>query len=103
MHLCINFVLVFWKASLIVVTRFEEKCWSVESEDCKTVYDTVVDKKCESVNLTMSQNVCDTTEEMVMERECKVVNETVITPVCIDIMEKVVEEVSQEDIPLNLS
>ena len=37
-----------------------------------------------------------------MERECKVVNETVITPVCIDIMEKVVEEVSQEDIPLIL-
>ena len=67
------------------------------------MYDTVVDKKCESVNLTMSQNVCDTTEEMVMERECKVVNETVITPVCIDIMEKVVEEVSQEDISLNLS
>ena len=81
-----------------VVIRFEEKCWSVESEECKTVYDTVIDKKCESVSLTVPQKECDTTEEMVMEKECKVVNETVITPICIDTMENVVEEVSKETI-----
>ena len=30
--------------------RFDEKCWVEEEEDCRTVYDTVVEHKCEMVN-----------------------------------------------------
>ena len=62
---------------------------------CRTVYDTVWDKKCENVNITVPQRDCDTHNEMVMEMKCRVVNLTVLTPVCITVMEKVVEEVSQ--------
>ena len=59
------------------------------------MYDTVWDKKCENVNITVPQRDCDTRNEMVMEMKCRVVNETVLTPVCVTIMENLVEEVSQ--------
>ena len=40
---------------IVVITiyirdRFDEKCWVEEEEDCRTVYDTVVEHKCEMVN-----------------------------------------------------
>ena len=73
--------------------RFDEKCWTVEKEVCKTVYDTVWDNKCEMVNITVPQRECDTTQEMVMEMKCKVVNETINDPMCVTVMDKEVEEV----------
>ena len=59
---------------------------------CRTVYDTVWDKKCETVN-TVPQTECATIQEMVMEMECKVVNETVRNPVCVTVMDQEVQEV----------
>ena len=38
---------------------FDEKCWTVEEELCRTVYDTVWDKKFEVVNITVPQRECD--------------------------------------------
>ena len=73
--------------------RFDEKCWTIEEEVCRTVYDTVWDKKCEMVNITVPQRDCDTTQEMVMEMKCRVLNETVQTPVCVTVLNKEVEEV----------
>ena len=58
-----------------------------------TVYDTVWDKKCEVVNITVPQTECDTIQEMIMEEQCKVVNETVRKTVCITVMDQEVQEV----------
>ena len=59
---------------------------------CKTVYDTILDKKCEMVNITVPQRVFNTIEEMVMKMECKVINETVSAPNCVTVLDKEVEE-----------
>ena len=50
-----------------VTARFDEKCWVIEEEVCRTVYDTVWDNKCEAVNITVPQRECDTYEEMITE------------------------------------
>ena len=73
--------------------RFEEKCWTVEEEVCKTVYDTILDKKCEMVNITVPQRECETIQDMIMEMECKVINETVTAPTCVTVLDKQIEEV----------
>ena len=56
------------------------------------MYDTVWDKKCEMVNVTVPQRDCDTTQVLEMDVKCRVVNSTVQTPVCVTVMDKVVEE-----------
>ena len=56
------------------------------------MYDTVWDKKCEMVNVTVPQRDCDTTQVLEMDIKCRVVNSTVQTPVCVNVMDKVVEE-----------
>ena len=76
-----------------VISRFEEKCWTVEEDVCKTVYDTILDKKCEMVNITVPQRECDTIQEMVMMMECKVINETATVPSCVTVLDKEIEEV----------
>ena len=58
------------------------------------MYDTIIDKKCEMVNITVSQRVRNTNEEMVMKMECKVINETVSAPNCVTVLDKEVEEVN---------
>ena len=73
-------------------TRFDEKCWVEEESDCETVYDTVWDKKCESVNITVPQRDCSTQQILQMETVCRVVNETVLRPVCVDVLDKEVEQ-----------
>ena len=80
-------------------TRFDEKCWVEEVSDCKTVYDTVWDKKCEAVNITVPQRDCSTRQTLQMERKCRVVNETVLTPVCVDVLDKEVEQSCEEVVP----
>ena len=72
----------------LVVCSFDEKCWTVEEEVRKTVYDTIIDKKCEMVNITVPQRDCNTIEEMVMKMECKVINETVTAPTCVTVWTK---------------
>ena len=80
-------------------TRFDEKCWVEEVSDCKTVYDTVWDKKCESVNITVPQRDCTARQTLEVETKCRVVNETVLTPVCVDVLDKEVQQECQEVVP----
>ena len=47
--------------------RFEEECTRVEEEDCRTVYDTVWEKKCEMVNVTVPQTSCEEVMDVVKE------------------------------------
>ena len=55
-----------WKVPYINF-RFEEECTTVEEEDCRTVYDTVWEKKCEMVNVTVPQTACEEIIDVVME------------------------------------
>ena len=50
-----------------ISSRFEEECTRVEEEDCRTVYDTVWEKKCEMVNVTVPQTACEEVIDVVME------------------------------------
>ena len=65
-----------------------------EESECKTVYDTVWENKCEMVNVTVPQRDCDTRQVLETETKCRVENRTVETPVCVTVMDKVVDEVS---------
>ena len=47
--------------------RFNEECTEIEEENCKTVYDEVLEKKCEMVNITLPQTDCKEFTETVME------------------------------------
>ena len=47
--------------------RFIEQCTEVEEEVCKTVYDEVWEKKCETVNITLPQKDCREFTETQME------------------------------------
>ena len=60
---------------------------------CKTVYDTVLENKCEMVNITVPQRECDIKEEMVKDRVCKQENVITMVPVCVTVIDKQVEEV----------
>ena len=51
----------------LCLIRFEEECTRVEEEDCRTVYDTVWEKKCEMVNVTVPQTACEEVFDVVME------------------------------------
>ena len=50
----------------VTETRFDEKCWTEEGSVCGTVYDTVLEHKCEMVNrhtidkkiFIMLENIC---------------------------------------------
>ncbi len=39
----------------------------MEDEDCRTVYDTVFEKKCEMMNVTVPQTVCQEETNVIME------------------------------------
>jgi hypothetical protein len=53
--------------TLFHLRRFEEKCTRMEEEDCKTVYDNVLEKKCEMVNVTVPQTECEESTDIIME------------------------------------
>ena len=55
------------RCDILIIFRFEEKCTTIEEEDCKTVYDEVWEKKCEMVNVTVPQKDCRETVETIME------------------------------------
>ena len=65
----------------------------VEEDLCRTVYDTVREKKCQMVNITLPHTECHNTQDLVMEQECKVVNTTVKTPVCATLMNTALSKV----------
>ena len=77
----------------VTETRFDEKCWTVEEDICKTVYDTVKENKCEMVNITIPQTECQTLQETSMQTVCKPVNSTMKRQMCITVMEKDVNKV----------
>ena len=57
------------------------------------MYDSVVEHKCEMVNITVPQRDCDQVDNVVTETQCRLATEMVLEPVCVNIMDKQVEEV----------
>lgn len=83
----------------VTENRFDEKCWNIEEEVCKTVHDTVWENKCDMVNITVPQRDCDVIETIVMEPSCRILNETMNMPVCVSVMDQVADENCEELAP----
>ena len=83
----------------VTETRFDEKCWTEEGSVCRTVYDTVLEHKCEMVNITVPQRECEQLDNMKLGEECRVEAREVTRPVCITFMDKVIEEKCEDYYP----
>ena len=55
----------------------------------------VLERKCESVNITVPQRNCQQVESRELEVKCHVTTENVTVPVCVEVVDKEVEEVDK--------
>ena len=55
----------------------------------------VLERKCESVNITVPQRNCQQVESTELEVKCHVTTENVTVPVCVEVVDKEVEEVDK--------